>query len=86
MPSVSFETQEDTLRAIGTRLLEAEITRPSPFLLELVVKGVERKLMELYQQFQQGECSLGYLAEQLGISPWEAVHLLEERGLRVTNL
>jgi len=36
--------------------------------------------------FQQGECSLGYLAEQLGISSWEAVHLLEERGLRVTNL
>ena len=49
-------------------------------------RGFEQKLMELYQQFQQGECSLGYLAEQLGISSWEAVHLLEERGLRVTNL
>jgi len=49
-------------------------------------RGFEQKLMELYQQLQQGECSLGYLAEQLGISSWEAVHLLEERGLSVTNL
>jgi len=49
-------------------------------------RDFEQKLMELYQQFQQAECSLGYLAEQLGISPWEAMHLLEERGLRVANL
>jgi len=49
-------------------------------------RGFEQELMELYQQFQQGECSLGYLAEQLGINVWEAVHLLEKRGLRVTNL
>lgn len=86
MSSVSFKTPGDVLEAIGTRFIEAEITRLSPFLLELVVRGFEQKLMELYQQFQQGECSLGYLAEQLGINVWEAVHLLEERGLRVTNL
>lgn len=50
------------------------------------MRGFEQKLMELYQEFQRGECSLGYLAEQLGISPWEAVHLLQERGLRTSNL
>ncbi len=86
MSGVSFKTREDALETIGTRLIEAENTRPSPFLLELVVRGFEQKLTELYQQFQRGECSLGYLAEQLGISPWEAVHLLQERGLRVTNV
>jgi hypothetical protein len=43
-------------------------------------------LAELYEIFQQGECSLGYLAEQLDISSWEAIRLLEARGLRTTNL
>lgn len=53
---------------------------------EFVLRGFEQKLSELYEKFQQGEISLGYLAEQLGISPWEAVYLLKERGLRTTNL
>ena len=48
--------------------------------------GFETKLRNLYQEFQRGESSLGYLAEQLGISPWEAVNLLEKRGLKTTNL
>jgi hypothetical protein len=46
----------------------------------------EEKLEELYNQFQRGECSLGYLAEQLGITTWETVHLLEERGWHTSNL
>ena len=36
--------------------------------------------------FKSGECSLGYLAEQLGISAWEAYDILEKKGLRTTNL
>jgi hypothetical protein len=40
--------------------------------------------MELYEEFTRGECSLGYLAEQLGITSWEAYELLEKKG--VTNL
>jgi len=49
-------------------------------------RGFEQKLAELYELFQQGECSLGYLAEQLGITSWEAVRLLEARDLHTTNL
>ena len=46
----------------------------------------EQKLMELYGVFKRGECSLGYLAEQLGISTGEAYDILEKRGLKTTNL
>jgi len=49
-------------------------------------RGFEQKLAELYELFRQGECSLGYLAEQLGITSWEAVRLLEARDLHTTNL
>jgi hypothetical protein len=39
-----------------------------------------QKLMELYEDFTRGECSLGYLAEQLGITTWAAYDLLEKKG------
>jgi hypothetical protein len=55
-------------------------------LTDLVRRGFEQKLAELYEMFRQGECSLGYLAGQLGITSWEAVRLLEARGLHTTNL
>jgi hypothetical protein len=45
-----------------------------------------KKLMELYEEFTRGECRLGYLAEQLGITPWEAYELLAKQGLRTSNL
>jgi predicted HTH domain antitoxin len=81
-----MNSQNTLLESIGTKLIADAKTRESRLLLELVMRGFEQKLLELYEEFQKGECSLGYLAEQLGVSPWEAVHLLEERGLRVTNL
>ncbi len=81
-----MNSQNTLLESIGTKLIADAKTRESHLLLELVMKGFEQKLLELYEEFQKGECSLGYLAEQLGVSPWEVVHLLEERGLRVTNL
>ncbi len=65
---------------------EEVVPKPSPTLADLVRRGFEQKLTELYELFRQGECSLGYLAEQLGITSWEAVRLLEARNLRTTNL
>ena len=79
-------TSEPRIENIGLRLLREVVPTPSPVLADLVQRGFEQKLAELYEMFQQGECSLGYLAEQLGITTWEAVHLLEARGLRTTNL
>lgn len=71
---------------VGARLLREAVGDPSPVLMDLVRRGFEQKLTELYGLFRQGECSLGYLAEQLGTTPWEAVRMLEARGLRTTNL
>jgi len=58
----------------------------SPIVSEFLVRGFDQKLMELYEDFVRGECSLGYLAEQLGITTWEAYELLEQKGLRTSNL
>lgn len=58
----------------------------SPILKEFVKRGFEQKLNELYKEFQRGESSIEYVAEQLGITSWEVIHLLEERGLRTSSL
>ena len=58
----------------------------SPIVNDFLVRGFDQKFMELYEDFARGECSLGYLAEQLGITPWEAYELLEKKGLRTSNL
>ncbi|MDQ1301385.1 MAG: hypothetical protein QG637_1306 [Chloroflexota bacterium] len=71
---------------IGGKLLREVVSNPSPVLVDLVRRGFEQKLTELYLLFRQGECSLGYLAEQLGTTPWETVRLLEARGWHTTNL
>jgi len=77
---------EPKMEDISLRLLREALPAPSPVLVDLVRRGFEQKLAELYELFQQGECSLGFLAEQLGTTSWEAVRLLEARGLRTTNL
>jgi len=86
MSGVNPTVWSETLELINTKLARGMEIQGSPLLAEFVLRGFEQKLSELYEDFQQGEISLGYLAEQLGISPWEAVHLLKERGLRTTNL
>jgi predicted HTH domain antitoxin len=48
-------------------------------------EGFEKKLEELYNKYQKGEISLGYLAKEVGVTVREAMELLEERGLRTTN-
>ncbi len=60
--------------------------RGSEILVDLLARGFEAKLRELYEEFLRGECSLEYFAEQLGLNVWEATDILERRGLRTTNL
>ena len=52
----------------------------------VIEERFEQRLAELYEKYQQGEISLGYLAEQLGMTIWRVYHLLEERGLRTANV
>ena len=87
MPDVRFKPRDDIVGVIRSKLEEERNRRqPSPVVVELLARGFEQKLMELYEEFQQAKCSLGYLAEQLGVGTWELHHILEERGLKPTNL
>ncbi|HDN78901.1 MAG: hypothetical protein DRO11_07840 [Methanobacteriota archaeon] len=72
------------LDTISIRLLEEAKAGNSKVLVELLKRGFEQRLLELYEEYKRGECSLGYMAEQLGVTTWELTHLLEERGLQTT--
>ncbi len=76
---------KDVLEVIREKYGEKKIGE-SEIVREFILRGFEQKLEELYEDFKSGECSLGYLAEQLGISTWEAYDILEKRKLRTTNL
>jgi len=76
---------KDVLELIRDKYGEKKVGE-SEIVREFIARGFEQKIMELYSYLKSGECSLGYLAEQLGISTWEAYDLLEKKGLRTTNL
>jgi len=84
MPNVSVETMQETVSFLARRLEEGKLDRA--VWLELLARGFEGKLAELYEQFQQGECSLDYMAEHLGITTWDLYELFERRGMQTTNL
>ncbi|MBM3234979.1 hypothetical protein FJZ31_01640 [Candidatus Poribacteria bacterium] len=84
MLNLSDETLQDTMNFLNNRLKEWD--SDETVLLELLARGFEEKLAELYEEWKQGECSFGYMAEQLGISTWHLYDLLARRGMRTTNL
>ncbi len=53
-------------------------------LVEWAALGFEEQREALYER--RGEISFGYLAEELGLSVWEAETLLEKLGRPTTNL
>jgi predicted HTH domain antitoxin len=85
MPVVNLELKEDIATFVKTRAAKEEVEE-LVILEDLLERGFEQRLRELYKQYQEGEISLGYLAEQLGVGTWRAYHLLEERGLRTANI
>jgi hypothetical protein len=84
MSLMSTELLQDTMDFLSACLKEGK--PDAAVRLELLARGFEDKLTELYEQFQRSECSFGYMAEQLGITTWDLYTLLERRGLRTTNL
>jgi hypothetical protein len=64
----------------------SEQISPQQAVQELVKLGFEARLRELYARYRRAECSFGHLAEALGMTTWELVHLLEERGWVSHNL
>jgi hypothetical protein len=84
MSHKSTELLRDTMDFLSERLKEGRLDETVR--LELLARGFEEKLSELYEQFQRSECSFGYTAGQLGVTTWDLYVLLERRGLRTTNL
>jgi len=85
MPVVSIELPPEVARFVH-REAERSGLDEKAVVVDLLQVGFEQKLRELYAQYQRGEISLGYLAEQLGMGVWQLYHLLEERGLRTANV
>ena len=50
---------------------------------ELIALGFETRLRELYTRYRRAECSFGYLAEALGMTTWELIHLLELQEFQI---
>jgi predicted HTH domain antitoxin len=61
-------------------------TSPEKVVEEMIRVSFETRLKRLYSHYIQGEYSLGRLAKELGMTTWEVVHLLEERGWATHNL
>jgi hypothetical protein len=85
MAMVMVELGEDIAHYVETRVKQEKLSR-ADVVADLVESGFEQKLKSLYRAYQEGEISLSYLAEQLGITTWRAYHLLEERGWRTANI
>ena len=43
------------------------------------------RLLALHKEYMSGECSFGYMAEQLGITYLALSHILNRMGLPATN-
>ena len=84
MSLMSTELLQDTMDFLSACLKEGK--PDAAVRLELLARGFEDKLAELYEPFQRRECGFGYMAEPLGITTWALYTLLERRGLRTTNL
>jgi hypothetical protein len=77
---------EERLERFVKRQAEDQRVSPAQAIEEMVRAGFEAHLEQLYSQYARGEYSLGRLAKELGLTTWEVVHLLEERGWDTHNL
>jgi hypothetical protein len=85
MDSVEI-TLDSPIRQFVDHHSQARNIPPQEAVIELVNLGFETLLRRYYQQYRQGEMSLGRVAEELGITSWELSHLIEERGWLPHNL
>jgi len=86
MHTVEVPVREEIWEVVQRR----RATRPDvdwvSFVAELVDLGFEYHLRQLYARFEQGEISLGYLAQELGLGLRDVYHLLEKRGWPTSNI
>jgi predicted HTH domain antitoxin len=82
---MTVDLGEDIAQFVRARVKREKLDE-SEVLADLVRSGFEQKLKDLHRAYQEGEISLSYLAEQLGMTTWRVYHLLEERGWRTSNV
>jgi hypothetical protein len=86
MPKVVVPVKEEILRSAERRKLSGAVSEISRHLAELIDLGFERRLEQLYQQFEAGQISLEYFADELGLSVRDLYAALEERRLPTSNI
>lgn len=77
---------EEILRAAERRKAAGVSEEIVQFLAELIDLGFEHRLQQLYRRFEAGEMSLGYFANELGLSVRDLYAALEQRGLSTSNI
>ena len=86
MPKVVVPVKEDILRSAERRKVSGAVHEINEHLAELIDLGFEYRLEQLYRQFEAGQISLEYFADELGLSLRDLYAALEERGLPTSNI
>lgn len=85
MPTLEIKIDDVFFKFIKMRAFEEKTAEPE-FFIKLVEREYQRKLRELYDEYQRGEISLGYLAKEMGLGRREVEDILEKQGLKVSNI
>jgi len=85
MPTLKIKINDVFFKFLRIRALEEQTAEPE-FFIKLVEREYQRKLRELYDQYQRGGISLGYLAKEMGLGRREVEDVLEKQGLKVSNI
>ena len=85
MQTLKIKINDIFVKFIKMRALEEKTAEPE-FFIKLVEREYQRKLRELYDQYQRGGISLGYLAREMGLGRREVEDVLEKQGLKVSNI
>ena len=83
---VVVPVKEEILRAAERRKAVGVGEDIAQFLAELIQLGFEHRFQQLYKQFEAGEISLGYFANELGLGVRDLYAALEQRGLPTSNI
>lgn len=85
MAEITIKLREEVAQYVTARA-KLDHLEQSDVVADLVESGFEQKLRDLYWAYQEGEISLGFLAEKVGMTTWQLYHLLDERGWRIANV
>jgi len=86
MLKVVVPVKEEILRSAERRRASGAVRDISQHIAELIDLGFEHRLEQLYRQFETGEISLEYFADELGLSIRDLYSALEVRGLPTSNI